>query len=116
MRSIFGRARDPDNAPLMVAGRQVIRPNKQPGGPAPGIEAAFEIFGACASSTQPRGNALSEREPAPADHYDGAARIAARPGHDGAMIAPLARRQKTPIVGEVDAVGDGVTPAHSGML
>src|ERR1700761_8921230 len=60
MRSIFGRARDPDNAPLMVAGRQVIRPNKQPGGPAPGIEAAFEIFGACASSTQPRGNALTE--------------------------------------------------------
>ena len=101
-RSIFGRARVTQTVrPCLSALRHMVGPHQQAFACNPGLEAAFEIFGARAGVAQPGGDALAQFLSALADDDDGPAGIFVGPGGDGAMIAPNACRQHARVGGVV---------------
>src|ERR1700730_1175636 len=60
IRSTLGRARDPDGPCLFVAGRKLVRLNKELATFAPGVEAALQRLSIAALMAQPRGNPLAK--------------------------------------------------------
>ena len=81
MRSIFGRARVTQTVrPCVIPCRHMVGPHQQALAFDPGLEAAFEVFGARTGVAQPGGDALAQFLPALADHDDEAAGIFAGPG------------------------------------
>ena len=85
MRSIFGRARDPDSASARIAFRHLVGGDGRQIGLLPGDVTAFEAFGRDVVVAEPGRRALAELLAPLADHHDGLAGVAARPVLDVAM-------------------------------